>query len=53
MRAAAIRHHVTLVTTLSAAAAAVSGIRALRQKDIQVRSLQRHHGMAGELAEGL
>ncbi|NJN53735.1 MAG: hypothetical protein HC804_02625 [Anaerolineae bacterium] len=43
MYAAAIRHNVPLITTLSAAQAAVSGIRALREKDLQVRSLQMHH----------
>jgi carbamoyl-phosphate synthase large subunit len=40
MYAAAIRHNVPLMTTLSAAQAAVSGIRALREKELQVRSLQ-------------
>jgi carbamoyl-phosphate synthase large subunit len=44
MYAAAIRHNVPLITTLSAAQAAVNGIRALREKDFQVRSLQAHHG---------
>jgi carbamoyl-phosphate synthase large subunit len=44
MRAAAIRHRVPLLTTLSAAQAAVNGIRALREKELSVRSLQRHHG---------
>ena len=43
MYAAAIRHNVPLMTTLSAAQAAVSGIRALRDRELQVRSLQRHH----------
>ncbi|MBX3059144.1 MAG: carbamoyl-phosphate synthase large subunit [Anaerolineae bacterium] len=44
MYAAAIRHNIPLITTLSAAQAAVNGIRALREKDLQVRSLQAHHG---------
>jgi carbamoyl-phosphate synthase large subunit len=44
MRAAAIRHKVPLLTTLSAAQAAVNGIRALREKELSVRSLQYHHG---------
>jgi carbamoyl-phosphate synthase large subunit len=44
MRAAAIRHRVPLLTTLSAAQAAVSGIRALQQRELRVRSLQTHHG---------
>jgi carbamoyl-phosphate synthase large subunit len=43
MRAAAIRHKVPLLTTLSAAQAAVNGIRALREKELSVRSLQQHH----------
>lgn len=47
MRAAAIRHNVLLITTMSAAQAAVNGIRALRRKELQVRSLQRHYGKAG------
>jgi carbamoyl-phosphate synthase large subunit len=40
MRAAAIRHNVPLLTTLSAAQAAVNGIRALRERELTVRSLQ-------------
>ncbi|MCA9874160.1 MAG: ATP-grasp domain-containing protein, partial [Anaerolineales bacterium] len=44
MYSAAIRHNVPLMTTLSAAQAAVSGIKALREKELAVRSLQRHHG---------
>jgi carbamoyl-phosphate synthase large subunit len=43
MRAAAIRYKVPLLTTLSAAQAAVNGIRALREKELSVRSLQQHH----------
>jgi carbamoyl-phosphate synthase large subunit len=43
MYAAAIKHSVPLITTLSAAHAAVNGIRALREKDLTVRSLQKHH----------
>jgi carbamoyl-phosphate synthase large subunit len=43
MRAAAIRHNVPLLTTLSAAQAAVNGIRALREHELEVRSLQRHY----------
>jgi carbamoyl-phosphate synthase large subunit len=43
MYAAAIRHNVPLITTLSAGAAAVNGIKALREKELTVRSLQRHH----------
>ena len=47
LRSAAIRHGVMLVTTLTGAAATISAIRALRAKDLQVRSLQEHHGMNG------
>ena len=43
LRAAAIQHKVLLLTTLSAASAAVQAIRAMRQKDFSVRSLQAHH----------
>ncbi|MCB8983467.1 MAG: carbamoyl-phosphate synthase large subunit [Ardenticatenaceae bacterium] len=43
MYSAAIRHNVPLMTTLSAAQAAVSGIKALREKELAVRSLQHHH----------
>jgi carbamoyl-phosphate synthase large subunit len=43
MRGAAIRHNVPLLTTLSAAQAAVNGIRALREKELKVRSLQVHY----------
>ena len=43
LRAAAIRHGVMLVTTLTGAAATVSAIRALRAKELSVRSLQEHH----------
>ena len=45
MRSAAIQHDVLLISTLLAAQAAVNGIRALRQKGLQVRSLQAHHGV--------
>lgn len=43
IRRLATRMEIPLITTLSAAAAAVSGIRALRQKELRVRSLQEHH----------
>jgi carbamoyl-phosphate synthase large subunit len=42
IRAAATAMGVPLLTTLSAAAAAVAAIQALRQKDLQYRSLQEH-----------
>ena len=44
IRQLATRLDIPLITTLSAAQAAVSGIRALREKDVEVRSLQEHHG---------
>jgi carbamoyl-phosphate synthase large subunit len=43
IRTAAVRHGVVLLTTLSAAQAAVSSIRALQAKDLCVCSLQVHH----------
>ena len=43
LRSAAIRFGCTLLTTLSAAQAAVSGIRLLQQHPYTVRSLQVHH----------
>jgi carbamoyl-phosphate synthase large subunit len=43
MRAAAVLHNVTLLTTLSAASAAVNGIQALRAEGLSVRSLQAHY----------
>ena len=43
MRAAAVLHDIPLLTTLSAAQAAVNGIRALRANSLQVRSLQQHY----------
>jgi carbamoyl-phosphate synthase large subunit len=48
IRTAAVRHGVPLLTTLSAAQAAVNGIQALKTQDLRVRSLQAHHGIAGE-----
>jgi carbamoyl-phosphate synthase large subunit len=46
IRRLATRMEIPLITTLSAAAAAVSGIRALRQKELRVRSLQEHYRAA-------
>jgi carbamoylphosphate synthase large subunit len=43
MRAAAIRHGVMQVTTLTGAAATVAAIRALKASELRVRSLQEHH----------
>jgi carbamoyl-phosphate synthase large subunit len=45
IRAAATAMNVPLLTTLSAAAAAVSAIRALGQKELKYRSLQQHFTM--------
>jgi len=43
IRRAAVRYRVPLVTTLSAAAAAVGAIRALQLKELRVKSLQEHY----------
>ncbi len=43
IRTLATRMEILLITTLSAAQAAVSGIRALRQQELSVRSLQEHY----------
>jgi carbamoyl-phosphate synthase large subunit len=48
LRATAIRHGVMLVTTLTGAAATVSAIRALKARELEVRSLQEHHDLNGE-----
>jgi carbamoyl-phosphate synthase large subunit len=47
MRNAAHQYGVPILTTLSAAMAAVQGIRALQQKPLTVRSLQLHHRVSG------
>jgi hypothetical protein len=39
---------VTLLTTLSAAQAAVMGIRAMREKTLSYRSLQEHFRLQGK-----
>ncbi|HSB01098.1 MAG TPA: carbamoyl-phosphate synthase large subunit, partial [Anaerolineales bacterium] len=44
IRAAAIAMNVPLLTTLSAAAAAVAAIQALKKKELHYRSLQSHFG---------
>jgi carbamoyl-phosphate synthase large subunit len=46
IRQTAVRQGVPLLTTLSAAAAAVQGIRALRERELKVRSLQEHYQQA-------
>ena len=43
IRSLATRMEIPLITTLSAAQAAVNGIQALRQKGLSVRSLQEHY----------
>jgi carbamoyl-phosphate synthase large subunit len=43
LRTAAVRYSVPLITTLSAAQAAVHGIRALRDRELSIRSLQEHY----------
>jgi carbamoyl-phosphate synthase large subunit len=43
IRRAAVQHGVTCITTLSAASAAISGIRARQEGQIQVASLQELH----------
>jgi len=45
IRSLATRMEVPLITTLSAAQAAVNGIQALRQKELSVRSLQEHYAV--------
>jgi carbamoyl-phosphate synthase large subunit len=45
IRTAAIAMNIPLLTTLSAAAAAVSAIQAIRKKQLRYRSLQEHFGM--------
>jgi carbamoyl-phosphate synthase large subunit len=44
IRAAAIQMNLPLLTTLSAASAAVVGIRALREQELTYQSLQDHYG---------
>jgi carbamoyl-phosphate synthase large subunit len=43
IRRAAVQHGVTCITTLSAADAAIQGIRACQEGQTQVESLQRLH----------
>ena len=46
IRRAAVQHGVTCITTLSAAEAAIQGIRALQEGQTHVASLQKLHGEA-------
>jgi carbamoyl-phosphate synthase large subunit len=52
IRAAAIAMDIPLLTTLSAAAAAVAAIQALRQKELRYRSLQSHFSRTSKVREG-
>ncbi|MBI5034269.1 MAG: carbamoyl-phosphate synthase large subunit [Chloroflexi bacterium] len=52
IRRAAVRYKIPLLTTLSATAAAVGAIRALQTKELSVKSLQAHHGLAGDSSRG-
>ncbi len=45
IRSAALYHSVPCITTLSAAAACLEGIRSLQQRKISVKSLQEYHRM--------
>jgi carbamoyl-phosphate synthase large subunit len=52
IRAAAIAMDIPLLTTLSAAAAAVAAIQALRHKELKYRSLQSHFSMTSKSRDG-
>ena len=43
IRGAAVTHRVPIMTTLSAAAASVNGIRSLQAKGLSVRTIQEYH----------
>jgi carbamoyl-phosphate synthase large subunit len=49
IRAAATQMNILLITTLSAASAAVAGIRALKEKKLTYRSLQAHYAAGKEM----
>ncbi len=51
IRSLATRLEVPLITTLSAAQAAVNGIQALRQRELRVRSLQEHYAQSGPASD--
>ena len=46
IRRAAMQHNIPCITTLSGGAAVASGIAALQQNKIDVRSLQEYHELA-------
>ena len=48
IRQAAVRYNIPLITTLSATAATLGAIRALRGKELQVKSLQEHYKVMGK-----
>ena len=48
IRAAAVSLNIPIITTMSAAAASVQGLKALKNKPLRVRSLQFHHAKAAE-----
>jgi carbamoyl-phosphate synthase large subunit len=50
IRRAATQYGTPCITTLSAAAAAVSAVRALQREQVNVKSLQEYHGVAPKLA---
>jgi len=52
IRAVAVDHNIPLITTISGAAASVHGIEALRQEEIQVKSLQEYHRTAEPAGDG-
>ena len=47
IRAVAVQHNISYITTISGASAALSGIQAMRRKGIGVRSLQEYHRASG------
>ena len=48
IRRSCTQHGTPCITTLSAAAAAISAIRALQREEVQVKSLQEYHGISVE-----
>ncbi len=52
IRAAAIAMNIPLLTTLSAASAAVAAIQALKKKELQYRSLQSHFSRTAKSRDG-
>ena len=53
IRRACIQYGTPCITTLSAAAAAVSAIRALQREEIRIKSLQEYHELRRDPAESL